>query len=186
MVIAPSTIAAMTPGGTSRAEGGVGVELGTGAAEVLLVDFCEGVDIKVAPASVGVVVRVSSFGASTTVVASGVLSVRIVCGRAAAPEMVGRAEMSGRERGVLLAEMSGRDRDVLLAEGFGLSVVEIRALVLSTSSWSRPKSPVIAKAGQKLTFEGSLSGTMAIVKTRPARTSSLESGPTMSPLLIVW
>ena len=173
MVIAPSTIAAMTPGGTSRAEEGLGVEVEVGVGADVVVYFREDAGVKIAPASVGVVVWVSSFGASTAVVASGVLSVSIVCGSAAAPEMVGRAEMSGR------------DRDVLLAEDFGLSAVETRALALFTSSlFSR--SSLIAKAGQKLTFEGSLSGTMAIVKTRPARTSSLESGPTMSPLLILW
>ena len=129
---------------------------------------CCGAVNEAAPMRVGVVVLGSRRGApaaARTEVASGVVSVRIV--RGSEVEGFGWGEML-KSAAWMIAETESVVSVVLMGVG-----VEVTA------------SSSMANAGQKLVFEGSASGTIEIVNTRPERMPSATLGIT-SGESVVW
>ena len=178
MVTAPRAMAAMTPGEISREGAACGVEVEVEEA----VCCCCGARSEVAPRSVGVVVLVSRSGTGTTTeVASGVVSVRIVWGRSVEGLVCG--EMVRSEAWIFKGIEPMLSSVVVVVEvemgvGEGVEMTEPRLFSLTASS-------SMANAGHKLVFEGSASGTMEMVNARPERTPSAALGTT-SGESVVW
>lgn len=148
MVMAPRAIAAMTPGWMVRGEVGEAGEDEVGDGALGAVVFAAG--MRVEPRRVGVVVVESRRRVGMAEVAKGVLSVKIALGRSVDENVAVAAEMSGRE----VADMS-----LMGTEGMSLALLSFQPVL------------EIANGGQRLVFEGSASGIMAMVKTCPEPSS---------------
>ena len=173
MVTAPRTMAAMTPGETSREGEACGVEVGEA------VCCCCGAESVVAPRRVGVIVLVSRLGAApTTEVARGILSVRIGWERSVEGLVCG--EIVRSDAWVVAGIESVLSVVVVMGVEVGAAVEMAAPLLFDLTP---PSS--MANAGQKLVFEGSASGTMEIVNARPERTPSAGLGIT-SGESVIW